>query len=162
MFQIFTLIAFQVSVALFMLLHDWVHLPALTDIRELEKLHSVQDRIMTTLMNAFFALVPLGFTFFYRASLSWWVLSLNCFFYGVLLLGATLAWSVPYLFGHKNFEWFKKLYGTMKQHKEGFIEYQNTHHLLPNYKNNLVPNTLHLFLHIQIFLCFVISFSLFF
>lgn len=41
----------QAGVVLFLALHDWVHLPPFTDIRALEKHHSVNDRLVTTFIT---------------------------------------------------------------------------------------------------------------
>jgi len=41
--------------------------------------------------------------------------------------------------------------------KADFAEYENTHHFLPARGDNVVPNTLHVILHLQIWICFILS-----
>jgi len=150
-------IGIQIILLCIMLFHDWVHLPPLTDIRALEQTHPAKFRFIDSLTNGGPVLIALLLTWFYRAYFPLWVALFIVFIYALLTLGTIMAWWVPYLFGHKKVQWLTLLYGDMEEHKKGFSEYTQTHHFLPARYNNLVPNTLHVILHLHIWSCFVLS-----
>jgi hypothetical protein len=128
-----------------MSLHDWVHLPPLTDIRELEKHSSWSGRLINSIIFALLILIPLGLTVIYQPYFPLWALITIVSFYGLLTLGTIFAWWVPYIFG------------SSEQHKIDFAEYRNTHHFLPKRGDNVVPNTFHVILHLQIWTCLAIA-----
>lgn len=138
-------IILQIILFFFMTFHDWVHLPPLTDIRALEKHSSKQGRVINSIIFALIVLIPLSLTWFYEPNFPQWTLITIVSFYGLLSLGTILSWWVPYFFG------------SSQAHKQGFAEYKNTHHFLPARGDNVVPNTFHVILHLQIWSCFAIA-----
>ncbi len=138
-------IVLQIILLFFMAFHDWVHLPPLTNIRDLEKYNSKKGRIINSTIFFFLIFIPLSLTVVYRMALPLWVLISLVNFYGWLTLGTLLSWWVPYMFG------------SSEKHKDNFIEYKNTHHFLPAQGDNVIPNTFHVILHVQIWTCFGIA-----
>lgn len=135
-------ITLQTILLFIITLHDWIHLPPLTDIKELEKHHSKKERFINSTIFFFIVFIPLLLTWLYKSDLSLWVLiTLNCA-YGLLTLGTILSWWVPYLFG------------SSIEHKKEFAEYYNTHHFLPARGDNVIPNTFHVIMHLLIWTCF--------
>ncbi|MCL4380635.1 hypothetical protein M1466_04085 [Candidatus Dependentiae bacterium] len=128
-----------------MALHDWIHLPPLTDIRELEKHSSTIGRLINSVIFFLLIFVPLALTLLYTPNFPVWVLVSIVNFYGWLTVGTILSWWVPYLLG------------SSQQHKANFIGYKNTHHFLPARQDNVIPNTFHVILHAQIWCCFIIA-----
>jgi hypothetical protein len=128
-----------------MTFHDWIHIPPLTDICELEKHYSKKERLISSSIYAFIIMMPLLLTWYYRFSFPQWVLIIFVIDYGLLTSGTIISWWIPYLFGR------------MESHKKEFTVYQNTHCFLPSRGENIIPNTLHVILHIQIWICFAIS-----
>lgn len=135
----------QAILLLFMALHDWIHIPPLTDIRELEKHSTKSGRLLNSIIFFFLIFIPLLLTWIYRSHFSLLASSTIVLIYGILSLGTIFAWWVPYM------------WGSSDEHKAGFAEYRNTHHFLPKRGDNLIPNTFHVILHLQIWTCFVIS-----
>jgi hypothetical protein len=133
-----------------MALHDWIHLPPLTNIRELEKHSTKKGRLINSILFFFLIFIPLMLTVMYKPLFPFWVLISLITFYGALTLGTIFSWWVPYFFG------------SSEQQKLDFAEYKDTHHFLPARGDNIVPNTLHVMLHLQIWICFVISVYLLF
>jgi len=144
--DIFTIfIVLQIILFYCMALHDWVHIPPFIDIHELEKHSTKKGRLINSAIFALFILVPLVLTLLYQPRFPLWVLIIFVSMYGLLTLGTLFSWWIPYLFGSP--EW----------HKEAFIEYKNTHHFLPARGDNVIPNTFHVIMHLQIWTCFAIS-----
>ncbi len=135
----------QLVLLCIMALHDWVHIPPLTDIRELEKHSSWWGRFINSCMLASFILVPLVLTWLYRRDLPLWILWSNSAIYSILTLGTIFSWWVPYV------------WGSSDAHKAHFAEYRLTHHFLPKRGDNVVPNTFHVLLHILVWTCFALS-----
>lgn len=142
-------ISVQSSLLLIMLLHDWIDLPPFTDIAALKKAHTLKERILSTLINSTFVIIPLLITLHYKYAIPNFLKWIVLLIYTLLSIGAICAWWIPYFFG------------SSQAHKEGFIEYKNTHSFLPQRGNNVRPNTLHIILHIHIFICLLCSFCLF-
>lgn len=143
-------IVLQVVLLLLMSLHDWVHLPPLTNIRELEKNSSKTGRLVNSFIFFLLIFIPLTLTIIYMPHFSRSVLFTLIIFYGLLTLGTILSWWVPYFFGSSH------------EHKKNFEEYKNTHHFLPARGDNVIPNTFHVIMHSFIWACFLISLYLFF
>lgn len=131
-----------------MTFHDWVHLPPLTDIRTLEKHSATKGRLINSGIFFLIVFIPLSLTWIYQAKFPLWVFITLVSFYGPLTLGTILSWWVPYFFGSS--EW----------HKTHFAVYKNTHHFLPARGDNVIPNTFHVILHLQIWACFGIALHL--
>jgi hypothetical protein len=137
----------------FMALHDWVDIPPFTNLTALKKVHSFKFRLLGSLVNASFVMIPVTITFFYFSSpLPVWADLLFIIIYGLLTVGTITAWWIPYFGGRY---W---IHGK----KADFEEYRNTHSFLPPRGDNVIPNTLHAILHIQIWACFGLSLYWFF
>jgi hypothetical protein len=134
-------ILLQTVLFFIIVLHDWVHLPPLTDIRALEKHHSKKERLLASTLYGFIVGVPLFLSWFYAPNLSFWVLITIIVFYALLSLGTIASWWIPYFFG------------SSAQHKAAFAEYRHTHHFLPRRSDNVRPNTFHCILHLLIWSC---------
>jgi hypothetical protein len=131
---------------LILALHDWVSVAPLTDIEALSRLHSVKQRLFSTVVSSFFALIPLGFSVnFYPGPFPGAVVVCNVLLLGLLTYGTIRAWWIPYLFG------------SSTEHKAGFAEYKHTHHFLPARGDNVIPNTLHCIMHVLAWTCFAFS-----
>lgn len=133
-----------------MTFHDWVHVPPLTDIRELEKHSSYKGRLINSALFALWVLIPLGVTWWNKDCLTRSVLSVPVVLYSILTVGTIFSWWVPYFFGSSD------------EHKAHFAEYKTTHHFLPKRGTHVVPNTFHVFLHSVIWTCWAFSVYLFF
>lgn len=138
-------ITLQVILLFFMAPHDWIHIPPFTDIRELEKYSSKTGRFVNSAIFAALIVLPLSLTYWYRPVYPLGALVTLCALYGLLTVGTVLTWWVPYFFG------------SSEKHKANFAEYRNTHHFLPSRSNNVIPNTMHVVLHILIWSCFAIT-----
>lgn len=138
-------IILQITLLLFMVGHDWIHVPPFTNIPELKKAHSFNDRVLTTCINTSFVLLPLLLTIRYQPYFPERVSIILIIFYSILTLGTLCAWWIPYI------------WGSSEQHKHGFREYRETHHFLPKRGTNVVPNTLHVILHLQVWACLALS-----
>jgi len=145
MIVIYLFVIIQIILLLFMTFHDWIHLPPLTDIREIEKHSTITGRVINSIIFFFLIFIPLSLTLFYQPNFPCWVLGVIVFIYGLLSLGTIFSWWMPYI------------RGSSQEHKEGFKEYRNTHHFLSARGDNVVPNTLHVILHVQIWACLGIS-----
>ena len=111
-------IILQIILLFFMTFHDWVHLPPLTNIRELEKHSTKKGRLINSIIFFFLIFIPLMLTLLYRSNFPLWVLISVFNFYFWLTFGTILSWWIPYFFG------------SSQKHKDDFAEYENTHHFL--------------------------------
>lgn len=146
-------IAVQISLFLFMVLHDWIDIPPFTDLKALKKAHSFKERLLGSVINGGLVLIPLAIVLFYRHSLlPLWARIVFTLIYGLITFGTITAWWVPYFGGGY----------LMHGNKAGFEEYRNTHSFLPARGDRVVPNTLHIVLHIQVWICFGFSLYLLF
>lgn len=140
-------IAIQFVLLAFMLFHDWISIPPLNDIEALKTNDSTFYRVLGSLINGLFVLIPLILTiiFFDHNHVPFSIALIVFSFYFVLTLGTIFSWWLPYIFG------------SSKTLKEAFSKFKNTHHFLPARGDNIVPNTLHVILHIQVWICLAIS-----
>lgn len=58
-------IAIQVTLLLFMALHDWIDIPPYTDIDALKKHHTAKERVIASIINGSMVAIPLILTFVY-------------------------------------------------------------------------------------------------
>jgi hypothetical protein len=138
----------QCILFLFMALHDWVEIHPFTDLKALKKAHSFKSRLIGSLINAGLVFVPIVITSAHMSSpFPVWACLLFTAIYGLITFGTVTAWWIPYLGGGY---W---VHGN----KAGFEEYRLTHSFLPPRGNHVTPNTLHVILHIQVWLCFGLS-----
>lgn len=146
--MIYFFIIIQCILFFFMAFHDWVDIPPFTNLAALKKAHSLKFRLIGSFVNATLVLIPITVTLFYFESpLPLWARLLFVGIYGLITFGTITAWWIPYFGG---VYW---IHGN----KAGFEEYQNTHSFLPPRGDNVVPNTLHVILHIQVWICFGLS-----
>lgn len=145
MMTIFILL--QIILLLFMLFHDWVSFPPLNDIKTLKIHDSNFSRLLGSLINGITVLFPLIICLrYYEKNIFPQAEIKTVFtFYFLLTIGTILSWWVPYFFG------------SPKKHKEKFNKFKNTHHFLPERGDNVIPNTLHVILHLQVWACLAIS-----
>ena len=134
-------ITVQITLLLFMALHDIIPVPPLNDIDTLARDHSLLSRCLNGLINSIFVIIPLALTIYYMPNLPFWAVCTCVVFYGILTVGTVFAWWVPYLFG------------SSATHKQEFMMFKNTHHFLPARGDNVIPNTLHVLLHLQVWFC---------
>lgn len=136
-------ITLQSILLFFMLFHDWIAFPPFNDVEKIK----LSDKLIQAVINGVTVVIPLLITLlaYHRSYLSFSA-SINIFiFYFILSVGTILSWWIPYLFG------------SSQKHKQAFNKFKNTHHFLPKRGDNVVPNTLHVVLHLQIWACLVIS-----
>lgn len=144
-------IALQAILLPIITLHDWIHLPPLTDVKTLRAKSSLWGLIIQTILNSLCILIPLAITCYAHSaqnlSFSQTVTILS--FYALLTIGTVTACWIPYIFG------------SSIKHKEIFSKFDNTHHFLPPRGNNVIPNTFHVIMHLIIWSYFGISLYLF-
>jgi len=131
-----------------MAFHDWVDIPPFTNLAALKKAHSLKFRVIGSIVNAGLVLIPLILTLIYMAStLPLWARLLFTVIYGLITFGTITAWWIPYFGGGY----------LVHGNAAGFEEYRNTHTFLPPRGDNVIPNTLHVVLHIQVWISFGLS-----
>lgn len=143
---IFLFLTTQITLALFMVCHDWIDIPPFTDIKALREKHSLNESIIFTLVNT--GIVVWGLTTllaYYPGPYPSWVKINWVIVYTLLTIGTVCAWWIPYVFG------------SSPARKEGLSEYKNTHTFLPARGDNTVPNTLHILIHLQVWFCCAVS-----
>lgn len=133
------LLALETFQVAFLLLHDWVPLGSLNDVEAVGRLDSLSKRVQVTLYSALPYLFGLAFSCIYASAPRYpgWVRSWLWWSYGLLFAGQLWAWWIPYL---------------VRPDRERAARYQGlfgkTHSFLPA-RNGIVPNTLHLILHVS-------------
>lgn len=135
----------QFILLLFMALHDWVAIPPFNDVNTLKKVDSISYRLMGTIINVLSVLIPFILTVLYCVNSDMNLFQTIIVFYCCLSLGTILSWWVPYMFG------------SSQKHKERFMKFKQTHHFLPPRGDHVIPNTLHVILHIQVWACLILS-----
>src|SRR5207244_7192633 len=97
---LFLFIIIQIILLFFMALHDFINVPPFTNIKELEKAHSVKERLIMAIINSAIVLIPLLITLYYSNKVfPFWAMLQIVIFYGLLTLGTILSWWVLYIFG---------------------------------------------------------------
>ena len=140
-------IALQFVLLLFMIFHDWIPVPPFNDISALKLSDSTLYRVIGSAINGITVLIPLIITIAYYQQ-PFMPLSATITlvaFYTLLTIGTIFSWWTPYLFG------------SSPKHKQAFNKFNNTHYFLPKRGDNVIPNTLHIVLHLQIWTCLIIS-----
>lgn len=130
------LLALQCFVVLFLLLHDWIPLGTLNDLKGVSQADSLGKRVAATLISA----VPFGIGFVasviyssrtFPSWLFWWLwISYALLFYGILQ-----AWWIPYF-----------LHPAPEKAARYQVMYGKTHAFLPE-RNGIRVNTLHVIFH---------------
>lgn len=139
-------ILLQFCLLFFMLLHDWLPVAPLNDVSTLRRVDGDFGRLKGAIINGTCVLIPLFLTLKYVGSIIplSTIITIACFYLS-LTIGTIFSWWTPYFFG------------SSKKHKELFKKFNNTHHFLPKRNDNIRPNTLHVLLHIQVWLCLLMS-----
>src|SRR5690349_684173 len=140
-------ICLQILLLFFMLFHDWISIPPFNNIVDLKAMDSNSYRLLGSAINGATVLIPLLITIFYsyHSTLPLFPAITITFFYFFITIGTILSWWVPYF------------YGSSQKHKNAFKKFKNTHHFLPARGDNVIPNTLHVILHLQVWLCLILS-----
>lgn len=140
-------IILQCILLIFMLFHDWVSVRPFNDIDALKQVDSHFYRLLGSVINGTLVLIPLILTciFFHREHIPYLAIFFVFAFYLLLTIGTIFSWWVPYIFG------------SSEAHKQQFIKFKNTHYFLPERGDNIVPNTLHVILHLLVWACLAIS-----
>ncbi len=131
------LIALQAFQVAFLWLHDWLPLGRLNDIVAVRRADTLSRRIRITLIQS--APYTIGLLYTIRSAgrpFPHWLYIYLWISYGLLFLGELEAWWIPYFFRvePERAERYQALFG-------------NTHAFLPK-RNGIVPNTLHVLLHL--------------
>lgn len=146
--MIYFFIIIQCLLFFFMAFHDWIDIPPFTNLAALKKAHSLKFRLIGSFVNATLVLIPIIVTFVYLSSSPpLWARLFFVSIYGLITFGTITAWWIPYFGGGY---W-------IHDNQAGFEEYRNTHSFLPVRGDNVIPNTLHVILHIQVWICFGLS-----
>lgn len=146
--MIYFFLIIQCILLLFMALHDWVDIPPFTNLPALKQAHSFRFRLIGSFVNSILVLVPITVTLIYMSStLPLWARVLFTLIYGLITIGTMTAWWIPYFGGGY----------LIHGNGAGFEEYRDTHSFLPARGDHVVPNTLHVILHIQVWACFALS-----
>jgi hypothetical protein len=130
-----------------MLFHDWIPVSPFNDIEALQITDSNFYRLLGSSINGVTVLIPLiiTITYYQQPFMPYFATITLIAFYGLLALGSIFSWWIPYLLG------------SSPEHKQAFRKFKNTHCFLPKRGDNVVPNTLHIVLHLQIWACLIIS-----
>jgi hypothetical protein len=147
-FFIMIFIGFAIFLFALLALHDLIHIPPFTNIEDLKKHESNTRRFIDVTINGLCGLIPLSLLIIFNPTFPSWALRTIQIFYGMLLIGAFLSWWIPYIFG------------SPLAHRKAFEKFKNTHHFLPTRGENIVPNTFHVFMHIIMLICFILSLKL--
>lgn len=143
MLKIFILL--QLILFFIMILHDWLPILPFNNVADLKKHDSNKKRFIGSLINGVAVLIPLILTLIYYPNYSASTVNTIICFYLLITVGTIVSWWIPYIFG------------SSKSHKEAFLKFQNTHHFLPKIKDHVVPNTLHVILHLFVWSCLAIA-----
>jgi hypothetical protein len=139
-------IILQFILLLFMLFHDWIPVPPLNDIPALKASSSDAGRSINSIVMGVFIFIPLWSTWNYSKIGMPFSECMNLvILYSMISIGTLLSWWKPYFFG------------SSVKHKQQFAKFKNTHHFLPPRRDHVVPNTLHVILHLQIWTCLAMS-----
>ncbi|MBX5436676.1 MAG: hypothetical protein IRZ33_05600 [Alicyclobacillaceae bacterium] len=142
-------LAVEAFMLLFLMLHDWIHLPPWTDARATRRVYTMSTNLRNTLLNSVPVAIALLLTIYYlSAAIPGWVRGYWILLYALLLLGEYRAWWHPYWFGWdpKRLARYRELFG-------------NTHTIMPA-RGGMAPNTAHVLLHACTALAFVLSIAL--
>jgi hypothetical protein len=127
----------QIFQVLFLWLHDWVPLGPLNNLAAVRSVITRQQMILGTLINGVPFLILLVLSVYHLGSgYPHWLQIALLIAYSILFIGELEAWWLPYLVmpQPKKAERYRKLFA-------------GTHAFLP-VRNGMVPNTLHVILHV--------------
>jgi hypothetical protein len=130
-------LALQAFIVIFLLVHDWIPLGRLNN----NAAKSREDKHSSLVFSTLLAAVPSAIGLYYSAKYflrpyPHWLTMLLSITYGLFMLGMLRAWWIPYL---------------LSPDAERATRYQSifadTHSFLP-VRNGIVPDTLHVMLHL--------------
>jgi hypothetical protein len=131
------LVTLQTFHVLFLGLHDWIPLGRLNDVAAVRSEISPRNLFIATIIQTSFFAVGLFFSIsYFGRSYPTWLNYWLWISYTILFIGEMEAWWIPYLVRPypKRAARYQKMFGT-------------THSFLPR-RNDIVPNTAHVFLHL--------------
>jgi hypothetical protein len=139
----------QTFMLIFLVFHDWVHLPPWTNARAVRRVYPASANLRNTLINSVPVALAVALTIRYlHTDIPAWVRTLWVLLYGLFLLGEYRAWWHPYWFGWE---------------PDRLVRYQalfgGTHTFLPR-RGGMAPNTAHVLLHACTALALVLSITL--
>jgi hypothetical protein len=142
-------VVIQAFIVSFLLLHDWIPLGTLNDLEGVRVQNTTQRLVIQTAVNTFPTLIGflLSLKFIGKKYPLWFKLYMTIM-YTCLFAGELYAWWIPYFFGAD--EHLVERYSDM---------FANTHAFLPM-MNGIVPNTLHVILHLLTLFVLILSFYL--
>jgi len=140
----------SILITLFLLLHDWINIYPLNDLKTFNKHCSLRNKILMTIVNTPFFIVYTLILLYYWATpfplyAKIYMVTCNLLF----MSGILFSWWFPYLFG-----WL------LSQVQELRETYGKTHAFLPKINNNPIPNTLHVLFHCIVIINMIVSFLL--
>lgn len=139
-------IILQCLLLIFMLFHDWIPVSPYNDIEALKRVDSNSWRLFGSFVNSMPVIIGLIYCFYYNGkTLPFFAGIILSIIYGILTVGTIFSWWIPYFFG------------SSKKYKIRFQKFKNTHHFLPARGDNVIPNTLHVVLHLQVWMCFIFA-----
>jgi hypothetical protein len=138
-------LTFQSSVVAILLLHDWIPLGRFNNLAALRSADPLTARLVTTIIP----LIPTALALYFCAQrftepYSHDLKMLLWITYGILLIGMLRAWWIPYL-----------VTPDPKRAARYQVLFAGTHTVLP-VRNGMVPNSLHIVLHLVTFATFVL------
>ena len=150
--MLFVFILLQVILLFFMLFHDWIAIPPFNDVAAIKQADGNWGRLFSSFINGIVVIIPLMMTikYYHQAYIPHPALKTIIVFYLILTIGTILSWWVPYF------------WGSSKKHKQHFVKFSNMHRFLSARGDNVIPNTLHIVLHLQVWACLVVAFSLYY
>jgi hypothetical protein len=132
-----TFITLQALVVAFLLFHDWIPLPRLSNLAAIRGQDTLLRRVFVTLLPA----LPTALGLFFSAKhfgrpYPDWLEMLLWITYGVLVVGMLRAWWIPYL-----------VVPDAARAARYQIIFAGTHSFLPR-RNGMAPDTLHTLFHL--------------
>ena len=140
-----TILSLQAFILVFLLVHDWLPLGRLNN----NAAKRTEDSLLHLAFNTLLAAVPAGIGLFYCAHsfgrpYPHWLTMFLWIMYGLFLYGMLKAWWIPYLF----------IPDAQRATRYQTI-FADTHAFLPM-RNGIVPDTLHVSLHMATVLLMVL------
>ena len=130
------LVVLQVFQLAFLLVHDWIPLGPLNDVRAVRRENAVRLLMIGTAVSSAPVVAALWLSIrYFGHPYSTWVRVWLWATYGLLFAGELEAWWIPYFFR-----------SVAKRRARYQAMFGHTHAFLPE-RNGIVPNTLHVVLH---------------
>ena len=131
------LLLLQIVHVLFLALHDWVPLGKLNDLKAVRTANPGEKLLVGTLISTIPFAFGLAASFFYaHKGFPGWLYTYLWVSYTFLFVGELQAWWIPYIFGSKP-----------ERTSRYQVMFGSTHSFLPA-RHGILPNTLHVILHL--------------